>query len=69
MADNTQKIADLEEILDSGSTEGQVDGRRVRFASATEIRKRIAELKATDDATTTPQRRPAASTIRLGGGV
>lgn len=69
MADNAQKIADLEAILDAGATSGQVDGRRVDFASFADIRKRIAELKATDDATTTAQRRPAASTIKLGGGV
>lgn len=65
MADNSTTIAQLEEILNAGVLEGQVDGQRVKFNSSAEIRKRIRELQANDD--TQRGRRPVSSTINLGG--
>jgi hypothetical protein len=50
MADNTAQIAAIELILNGGAKATSVDGMSVSYDFA-ELRKRLAELKATDDAT------------------
>lgn len=50
MADHSVEIAELEEILSKGVTSTSVDGVTVTRDLA-EIRRRLAELRADDDAT------------------
>ena len=56
MADNSLEIADLEAILNSGSDLITIDGNTTRW-NLKEVRKRLVELKATDDATTAKRHR------------
>lgn len=58
------KIAELEEILDSGATQINVDGTTTTL-DHTSIRKRITELRSQHS--TQKSRRPRASRINLGG--
>lgn len=48
MADNTAAIAALEEILNNGATSVTVDGETIHY-DFDEIRRRLRELRATDD--------------------
>lgn len=65
MADNSQKIAELEEILNAGVTQVGVDGTNTSF-DLNEVRKQLEYLKRTD---TTGQYsamvRPKFGTVRL----
>lgn len=64
MADNSAEIARLRAILDSGATEVNIDGQRVRVDPAA-VRARLRELIADDDTETV--KRPRAATIDLSG--
>lgn len=65
MADYSSEIAQLEAILNAGTSSVSVDGMSARYDLA-EVRKRLAELKALDDMQRAMGRaRPVASTIRL----
>lgn len=64
MANNSAAIAAIEAILNGGAKATSVDGMSVSYDFA-ELRKRLAELKATDDATLTAGRaRPARAAIK-----
>lgn len=64
MADNTERIAELREILRTGAEQVTTDGTTVRFDLET-VRLELRQLIATDD--TLAGQRPVVSTIRLGG--
>lgn len=64
MADNSVRIAQIQAILRAGATSVSIDGRTVTYDFA-ELRRQLRELQAEDD--TFRGRRPAASTINLGG--
>jgi LPS sulfotransferase NodH len=64
MANNTAKIAELEDILQTGATSATIDGRTVHY-DFDEIRRQLRELRANDDSQR--GRRPVISRIRLGG--
>ncbi|AMV16589.1 phage head-tail joining protein [Planctomyces sp. SH-PL14] len=64
MADRTAEIAVLEALLNSGALETEVQGRRIKFASHADLRKRIIELRAESEGRT---RRPRAAQIYMGG--
>jgi len=64
MADNTQAIAEIEEILRAGVKTFVNDGTTVTHDFA-ELRKSLRELKATDD--TLGNQRPKAVSVDLGG--
>lgn len=67
MPDNTQAIADIDEILESGAVTVQVDGNLVR-RDFTELRRQRAKLVSENTATDAPTpNRPRTSQIRLGG--
>ena len=64
MADNSAAIAAIETILNSGVDSTTVDGLSVRH-DLQMLRKRLAELKATDDTTLAAgTSRPARATIK-----
>lgn len=66
MADNSAEITEIETILNSGQTEISVDGLRTKV-DFKELRKRLADLKATDGATQTAKMvRPVVSRIKIG---
>ena len=62
MADNSQKIAQLQEILDSGASSVTVDGITTSFDHDS-IRQRISDLIAEDEALAS--KKPIVSTILL----
>lgn len=62
--DNTARIRDIREILATGAKSVTVDGTTVTYDFA-ELRRELRELMAEDDAQ--GGRRPAASSIYLGG--
>ena len=64
MADNTAAIAAIDTILNTGATDVEVDGQRVKYDQA-QLRKQRAILAAADD--TLKSKRPVASTINLSG--
>ena len=64
MADNTEKIEELEEILDSGATRIEQDGTKVEIDPEA-VRRRLVELRRQDD--TIGDQRPPFSSIFLGG--
>lgn len=57
MPDNSAKIAEIEEILNSGATSTSVDGLSVSI-DLEALRRRLIELKRTDTSGGTPPRRP-----------
>ena len=63
MADNTAAIAQLEAILQAGASSVVVDGQAVTY-DLKSIRRRLRELKNTDDDAT---KRPPALSIDLSG--
>ncbi len=63
MANNTAKIAALENILQSGVTSYTIDGRTVTY-DHDEIRRQLRDLRQNDDSQS--GRRPVVSRIRLG---
>lgn len=64
MADNTEKIEELEEILDLGTTRIKTDGTEVEI-DPDAVRRRLGELKRQDDTYGDP--RPPFSSVFLGG--
>lgn len=66
MADNAQKIVEIEEIQNEGAQSVSVDGVTV-VRSFDELRKRKAELVRGDDDAAQRARRPRASTIDMSG--
>ena len=64
MADRTAEIALLEAALNSGQKDVTIDGRRVVFQDAADIRKRLVELRTETEGRS---RKPRASQIWLGG--
>jgi hypothetical protein len=63
MANNTAKIAALENILQAGVTSYTIDGRTVNY-DLDEIRRQLRDLRQNDDSQS--GRRPVVSRIRLG---
>lgn len=63
MADNSAKIAAIRAILESGATQGTVDGRTVVYDHAS-LRRELRELEKNDDAAG-GGKRPVASRIKL----
>lgn len=63
MADNSAEIARIESILNAGATTVSVDNLMSTYDFG-ELRKRLAELKATDD--NTQRRRNVFNRINLG---
>jgi hypothetical protein len=65
MPDYSAEIAALEEILNAGTSSVSTDGLSMAY-DLEQVRKRLTELKALDDATVTSGRpRPRTVTIRL----
>lgn len=64
MADNTAKIAELEEILRQGVTQTTIDGVTI-VRDLDSVRAELRQLKAEDD--TIGNRRPQSFTVDLGG--
>jgi hypothetical protein len=65
MADNSEQIDEVQEIIRAATTETNVDGQVTKFVAPGDLRKLQRELTEAD-----PEkrgRRPFASTIRLGG--
>lgn len=65
MADYSSEIAAIETILNAGAKSTSVDGLSVQYDFAA-LRKRLAELKALDDATLQAgNQRPKRATIKM----
>lgn len=65
MADHSAEIAQIESILNAGASSVSVDGMSTSYNFA-ELRKRLAELKAEDDATLQAGAvKPRRATIKL----
>lgn len=64
MADNSERIAEIRELLRTGAKRTSTDGTSVEFDLAS-LRQELRQLIAEDD--TLAGSRPVASTIRLGG--
>lgn len=65
MPDNSAAITAIESILNSGTQSVSTDGLSTQF-NLSELRKRLAELKATDDDTLAAGKvRPRTAKIRL----
>lgn len=65
MADNSERIAEIQKILRTGATKVKTpDGVEVEY-DFDELRNQLRELQATDD--THRGRRPVASSVNLGG--
>lgn len=65
MANRSTEIAVLEALLNSGSLETEVQGRRMKFAIPADIRRRIVELR--NESEGGRKRRPVSAQIFLGG--
>jgi len=63
MADHSTEITALESILNSGARSVTIDGVTTTFENADQIRRRLRELRATDD--TNKGRRPPLARINL----
>lgn len=66
MADNSEKIAEIRTLLESGATSISVDGQTINLDLAS-LRKELTRLIDTDDATVANMRRPRMSSINMGG--
>lgn len=64
MADNSERIAEIQELLRSGVSSTNVDGVQTTFDLAS-LRRELRQLMAEDD--TNAGRRPVATNIRLSG--
>lgn len=64
MADNSERIAELEAILEGGETSISVDGVSVQY-DQNQVRQELQRLRATD--TASQLRRPRLSTVNLSG--
>jgi len=66
MPDNSAQIAELESILNTGAKKITTDGQSVEVDLA-QVRRRLAELRATDTATAAADKRVRSAQIKLGG--
>lgn len=64
MADNTQRIAQIRSILESGVTSIEVGGEKTTF-DLESLRKELRRLEEEDDAA--KRKRPRIATMKLGG--
>jgi len=64
MADNSARIAEIQEILRAGATSVSVDGVTTTY-NFNELRKELRDLQQSDDSQ--KRKRPVASNIYLGG--
>ena len=64
MADNSARIAEIQEILRAGATSVNVDGVNTTY-NFDSLRKELRDLQQSDD--TLKSKRPVASNIYLGG--
>lgn len=64
MADNTEKIEELEDLLDAGATRIEQDGTKVEI-DPDAVGRRLRELRRQDD--TVGDQRPPFASINLGG--
>lgn len=65
MPDNSAAIAKIENLLNTGATEAEIDGQKVKL-DHTALRRRLRELQATHDDATTPRPRVAQVDLSTG---